>query len=84
MMTRRHFQSFAHALSFAKPNPQNKVCYEQWLLDVGMVAAACAEHDPRFDLGIAWSKPLILFHFFLRVDFIYDIYNASNEQKIIS
>ena len=48
-MTRKHFQSLALALSYGQPNPADTPRYEQWLLDVDMVASACAEHNPRFD-----------------------------------
>ena len=48
-MTQKHFQSLALALSYGKPSPQDIPRYEQWLLDLDMVASACAEANPRFD-----------------------------------
>ena len=48
-MKRKHFQSFTLALSYGKPSPQDTIRYEQWLLDIDMVATACAEHNPHFD-----------------------------------
>ena len=48
-MTRKHFQSLALALSYGQPSPQDTTRYEQWLLDIDMVATACAEANPRFD-----------------------------------
>lgn len=50
-MTKKHFQSIAHALWMTRPTTKRGAALNQWRATRDAVASACAAANGRFDRG---------------------------------